>query len=175
MISRLKSMSALAAAVSLLMAVPAFASPAITLAEFEGLFPDYVNHEEQNGFQGPCVDPAGKMTIQVNVNDILGTVTEPIAVAMVCQSQASGPFTAAGPITFSDPGVQLLSFDTVPGHDDAFSIEFIVPQGSGSFQICIENTGWPQGCITDLLDLAAWDLQSVGDANVTFGQVKVDF
>jgi len=172
---RLRIGSAALAAFSLLFALPAFASPLITLPEFEGLFPDYVNHEEQNGFQGPCVDPAGTMTIQVNVNDILGTMTEPIAVAMVCQSQASGPFTAAGPITFSDPGVQLLSFATVPGHDDAFSIEFIVPQGSGSFQITIENTGWPEGCITDLLDLAAWDLVSVGSSPASFGVVKSGF
>jgi hypothetical protein len=155
-----------------LLALSAFASPVITLEEVRALFPDYVNHEQQNGFQAPCVDAFGTLTLNVNVNDILGTVTEPIAVAMVCQQVGLPPFQADGPVSFSDPGITLLSLATVPGHPDAFQIEYIVPLGAGVFDIVIENTGWPQGCLTEMLDWAAWDLVSVSNVSASFGQVK---
>ncbi len=160
---------------SVAMASAAVASPVVTLPEFENLFPDYVNHEVQNGFQAPCVDANGKLVLNVNVNDILGTVTEPIAVAMLCQQVGLPPFSAAGPVTFSDPGIQLTNFGVVPGHDDAFFLEYIVPLGAGVFTVCIENTGWPEGCLNDLLDLAAWDLASVGTRFDSFGTVKANF
>lgn len=65
-----------------------------------------------------------------------------------------------------------MSFGTVPGHPDAFQIEYIVPLGAGVFDITIENTGWPEGCLTEMLDWAAWDLISVPTDESRFGQVK---
>ena len=153
----------------------AIASPIITLPEVIGLFPDYVNHEEQNGFTAPCVDANGKLTLHVNVNDILGTVTEPISVAIVCQQVGLPAFTPLGPVTFSNPAVTLLNLSNVPGHPDAFSLEFVVPLGAGVFDICIENTGWPEGYLNDLLDWAAWDLQSVAVEKPRFSELESNF
>ena len=147
------------------------ASPVITLPEVEALFPDYVNHEQQNGFATPCV-VNGKISIDVNVADILGQVNGPIAVAMVCQMVGYPAFTPVGPVTFSHPGVQLLSLQSVPGHPDAFAIEMLIPEGADQFNICIENSGWPDGCLEDLLDWAAWDLAAVGTDATSIGKIK---
>lgn len=154
---------------------PSAASPIVTLAEFQTLFPDYVNHEQQQGFQTPCVDPAGTMVLSVDITDIMGTVTEPVAIAMLCQVPGYPAFTPLGPVTFSHPGIQLLGLSTVPGHPDAFSIEYVVPLGVNTFTITIENTGWPTGCVPDIIDLAAWDLVSVSTGSASFGQLKALF
>ena len=42
----------------------ALASPAVTLPELETLYPAYVNHAEMTGFENPCVDVDGTMTIE---------------------------------------------------------------------------------------------------------------
>ena len=168
-------LSLFATASLLVAASVAIASPAITLSEVQAQFPDYVNHEQMNGFQAPCVDASGTLVINANVADIMGTVSEDIAVAMVCQAPGYPAFTPLGPVTFSDSGMSLLNLASVPGHPDAFAIEFIVPFGLNSFTISIENTGWPEGCITDILDFAAWDLASVPVEIISIGSMKSQY
>ena len=164
-----------ALAITLLFSAAAVvASPLITLAEFQALFPAYVNHAvmNNNGFDAPCVDANGTIVLNVNIADIMGQVTGPVAIAMVCQAQDYPAFTPSGPVTFSEPGIALQSLASVPGHPDAFAIEYVVPFGVNTFTITIENTGWPEGCIDDILDLAAWDLAVVSDDVKTIGSVK---
>jgi hypothetical protein len=153
------------------------ASPAITLPEVEAMFPDFVNHEEMNpnAFEAPCVDAAGKLTLNADVSDIMGTVTEPIVVAMVCQQIGLPAFSPLGSVTFSDAGMILLTLTSVPAHPDAFAIEFVVPLGVNTFSIEIENSGWPEGCLTALLDFAAWDLMSVHTRETSFAGVKAQY
>lgn len=155
----------------------ASASPLITLGEFQSLYPAYVNHAVMNsgGFQVPCVDANGTVVLNVNVSDILGTATGPISIAMVCQQPGHPAFTPTGPVTFSVPGIALQSLASVPGHPDAFAIEYVVPLGANLFTITIENTGWPEGCLTEILDLAAWDLASVPVETISAGALKSSF
>jgi len=152
----------------------ALASPLVTLPEFIGLYPAYVNHAEMAGFEAPCVDALGTMTINADVSTITTTVTEPVSVVMLCQAQGNPAFTPLGPVSFSEPGMFLIGLESVAGHPDAFAVEFVVPETVTTFSMTIENTGWPEGCF-DLLDFAAWDLLSVPSRESSFGPLKAAF
>lgn len=154
----------------------ALASTDVTIEEFESEFPDYDNHAEMTGFITPCVDADGTLQLTVDVTDIMSGVVEPVKIVMVCQVPGYPDFNAsAGPVTFSKPGVSLDFLAVFPGHPDAFSIQYEVQPGTNTFYIWIENTGWPEGCLDDLIDYAAWGLESVGTESASFGQVKALF
>jgi len=150
------------------------ASPLITLPEFQTLYLDYINHETQWDFPLPCVDANGTLTIPIDISHIMPTVTEAIAMAYCIQVQGYPPFTAGGAVNFSDPGLWLLNpIGYVPGHSDAFMMEFQANRtGDWIFDIIIENTGWPEGCVPNIKVLMAWDLLSVPVESVTWGWVK---
>ncbi len=161
-------------ALTVLVVSVAFASPLVTLSEFETLYPAYVNHAEMNGFEAPCVDAGGTMIINADVSTITAGATEPFAIVMLCQAADYPAFTPLGPVSFSDPGMYLLGLDSVSGHPDAFAVEFVVPPTATTFTLTIENTGWPEGCV-DLLDFAAWDLLTVQSGPSSFGPLKACF
>lgn len=148
----------------------------VTLSEFQAEYPDYSNHAVMTGFATPCIDAAGTFEVAVNVTDIMSTATEPVKIVMVCQAPGYPAFNpSAGPVTFSKPGVSLDFVTQFPGHPDAFAIQYEVQPGTNTFYIWIQNTGWPEGCIDDLIDLAAWGLKSVTVESASFGAVKALF
>lgn len=173
----LKSLcTGLFAVTTLLVASTALATTHVTLAEFEAEYPDYDNHAVMTGFATPCVDAAGTFEVAVNVTDIMSTATEPVKIVMVCQAPGYPNFSStAGPVTFSKPGVSLDFLTPFPGHPDAFAIQYEVQPGTNTFYIWIQNTGWPEGCIDDLVDLAAYGLKSVATESSSFGAVKALF
>jgi hypothetical protein len=162
-------------ALMLVLAVPAAASPVFTVAEFEALYPAYVNHAQMEGFTPPCVDAAGTIVINADITDITGAATEPFAIVMVCQVPGYPAFSPAGPVTFSVGGMSLLSLSAVPGHPDAFAVEFVAPPGTTTFTMEIQNSGWPEGCLDGILDFAAWDLLSVPTEETGLGPFKARF
>jgi hypothetical protein len=150
------------------LATVAWASAPLTLGETQTLFPQFPNMANMNGFQEPCVDGGGTMVI----NAFVGDITQfDIAVAMVCQVVGYPAFCPAGPVTFSSAQATLLGISSVPGHPDAFALEFIARAGLQSIQITIQNTCWPQGCVT-LLDFAGYVPLQVPTDTSSWGAVK---
>lgn len=165
-----KVVSALAAAVALAVTGVASADP-ITLPEAQALYPQYTNMGLMTGFQNPCVDASGTMVI----NAFVGDITQfDIAAAMICQAPGYPAFCAGGPVTFNTTQAELIALTTVPGHPDAFALEFIARAGLQNVMITIENTCWPAGCI-DLLDFAGYELLSVPSEGTSWGSVKALF
>jgi hypothetical protein len=160
----------LAAVGSLGLAGVASADP-ITLAEAQALYPQYTNMDLMAGFQNPCVDASGTMVI----NAFVGDITQfDIAIAMICQAPGYPPFCAGGPVSFNTTDAELIALSVVPGHPDAFALEFIARAGLQNVSITIENTCWPAGCV-ELIDYAGFELLTVASDGSSWGSIKALF